>query len=97
MTSFALSPRAREDLSKIWDYASRRWGMDQADLYIRKIVSICTDLGSGRLQGRSAEAIRPGYRKYAAGSHVLFYRLNDDDKVEVIRILHQRMAVGRHF
>ena len=96
MTGFALSPRAREDLSEIWDFTAHHWGMDQADRYIRQIVSVCDGLGSGRLQGRSAEAVRAGYRKYAVGSHIIFYRLRDADKAEVIRILHQRMDVERH-
>ncbi|GLS22564.1 hypothetical protein GCM10007874_55820 [Labrys miyagiensis] len=41
------------------------------------------------------EAIRPGYLKYGVGSHFIYYRQFDAETV-VIRILHQRMDVGRH-
>ena len=44
---------------------------------------------------RSAENIRQGYRKVAVGSHVLFFRMQSG-VVEIIRILHQSMDVGRH-
>ena len=40
-----------------------------------------------------------GYRKLAAGSHTLFYRVNADDAgdvIDVARVLHQRMDVDRH-
>ena len=96
MTGFALSPRAREDLSEIWDYTAHHWGKDQADLYVRNIVAVCADLAAGRRQGRSAEAIRAGYLKCTAGSHVLFYRFSEKGEIHVIRILHHRMDVDRH-
>ncbi|HEV6967760.1 type II toxin-antitoxin system RelE/ParE family toxin [Roseateles sp.] len=94
MTGFILSPLAQNDLGGIWDYTARHWGNDQADHYVRQIVAVCADLAAGRKPGRNAEAIRPGYRKCAVGSHVLFYRIGEG--VEVIRILHQRMDVERH-
>ena len=47
------------------------------------------------LSGRSAEDIRAGYRKAAVGSHVMFYRVRAD-VVEIVRILHRNMDVGRH-
>jgi hypothetical protein len=46
--------------------------------------------------GRDCSHIRDGYRKYASGSHVLFYRLADDG-VDIVRILHERMDFGRTF
>lgn len=96
MSDFTLSPRARRDLSEIWDYTAHRWGEDQADRYVRQITAVCTDLAAGRKAGRSADAIRAGYFRCTAGSHVLFYRLGDAQGIEVIRILHQRMDVERH-
>jgi len=88
MTGFTLSPLAQNDLGGIWDYTARHWGNDQADHYVRQIVAVCTDLAAGRKPGRNAEAIRPGYRKCAEGSHVLFYRIGEG--VEVIAGLHNR-------
>lgn len=39
--------------------------------------------------------LRAGYRRYGVGSHAIFYRLAPD-RIEVVRILHQRMDAGRH-
>jgi toxin ParE1/3/4 len=46
-------------------------------------------------RGRCCDEIRPGYRKYPAGSHVLFYRLLPDG-IDIVRILHRRMDFERH-
>jgi toxin ParE1/3/4 len=42
---------------------------------------------------RDAGHVRPGYRRAAVGSHVLFFRRRADGLPEIIRILHQRMDV----
>ncbi len=47
--------------------------------------------------GRACDDVRPGYRKHAVGSHVLYYRLISGEIIDVVRILHQRMDVPRHF
>jgi len=95
MTGHALSPAARADIEEIWDYTVRHWGEAQAERYTRHIRDVCAALGDGTLSGRSAEDIRAGYRKVAVGSHVMFYRAGASG-VEIIRILHRSMDVGRH-
>jgi toxin ParE1/3/4 len=100
MTGYLLSPAAQADLEQIWDYTARNWGKDQAARYILGIRDACQALADGRRQGRPIDDIRPGYRKLAVGSHVLFYRLfyrvADAGLIDVIRILHQRMDVAAH-
>ena len=95
MVGYALSPAARADVEGIWDYTVRHWGEAQAERYTRDIRDACEALGDGTLSGRSAEDIRAGYRKAAVGSHVMFYRVRAD-VVEIVRILHRNMDVGRH-
>jgi toxin ParE1/3/4 len=96
LAGYALTPRARRDLSEIWDYSAVQWGTAQADRYIRLIASACDALATGRATGRSAEAIRAGYFRQIVGSHVLFYRARKRGGIEVVRILHQRMDLERH-
>ena len=96
MTGYLLSPAAQADLGHIWDYTARNWGQDQAARYILGIRDAFRALVDGRRQGRSIDDIRPGYRKLAVGSHVLFYRIADAGLIDVVRILHQRMDVASH-
>jgi toxin ParE1/3/4 len=46
--------------------------------------------------GRACDDIRPGYRRYAEGSHIIFYREVRSD-IEIVRVLHGRMDPDRHF
>jgi toxin ParE1/3/4 len=52
-------------------------------------------LASDPLRGRACDEIRPGYRKGHAGSHVIFYRV-EDRRIDVVRIVHRRMDFERH-
>ena len=95
MTRYRISPRARKDLSDIWDYTARQWSAEQAARYVRLIAEACGDLASRKITGRPADDIREGYRKLSVGSHVLFYR-EDGRTVIIVRVLHNRMDVTRH-
>ncbi|MCV7051681.1 type II toxin-antitoxin system RelE/ParE family toxin [Mycobacterium heidelbergense] len=93
---YLLSPAAQADLEQIWDYTYDRWGVDQADYYLRELQHAVNSIAENPGIGRACDEIRPGYRKLAAGSHTLFYQVTEDGIVDVVRILHQRMDVDRH-
>jgi toxin ParE1/3/4 len=97
VTTFRLSPAAESDLSDIWDYTTQQWDRDQADRYVLAIRDRLEGVVSGRIPTRSANDVRAGYLKCAAGSHMIFFTRSDDRTVDVIRILHQSMDVEGHF
>ena len=37
MSRYLLSPAAQADLEQIWDYTRDRWGVDQAEEYLREL------------------------------------------------------------
>ncbi|MCF8434519.1 MAG: type II toxin-antitoxin system RelE/ParE family toxin [Crocinitomicaceae bacterium] len=39
--------------------------------------------------------MRPGYRVSFVKSHILFYKIVDDQKLEIIRILHQSVNIDK--
>jgi len=41
----------------------------------------------------SCDEIRPGYRKFPRGSHVIFYRSATDCMIEIVRVLHRSMDI----
>lgn len=93
---YLLSPAAQADLEQIWDYTYDRWGVDQAEAYLRELQHAIDRAAANPRIGRTCDEIRPGYRKLAAGSHTLFYRMAAEDVIDVVRVLHQRMDVDRH-
>jgi toxin ParE1/3/4 len=95
MSRFILSPRAREDLEKIWIYSTQNWDPVQAEHYLRRIEEAVHLLAETPVRGRSCDHIRKGYRKYPVGSHILFYR-SVSHGIDVVRILHRQMDFDRH-
>ena len=92
---YVLSPRAKADIDRIWTDTANRWGLDQAESYVRQIARTLETLAVHPSIGRACPEVRVGYRKYPSGSHVVFYKSNDGG-VDVVRILHERMDFGRH-
>lgn len=40
MNGVILSPKAKSDLAKVWDYTLTEWGVDQAEKNIRELCSV---------------------------------------------------------
>ncbi len=95
MRRVRLSPKAKSDINSIWDYTYDKWGQEQAEKYVcdlwdniqllKKDLSLSCDINN----------IRVGYKKIRSGSHVVFFKVTNDD-IDVIRILHKQMDFDRH-
>lgn len=94
MKQVVYRPEADEDLEGIWAYTLERWGFDQAIEYDKDLTQRIEGLANGRTTSRPAEEVGPGLRRASAGSHVVFFR-EDAETLTVVRVLHQRMDVGR--
>jgi len=81
-------------MRSIWRYTAEHWGMDQADRYTDNISDACRALACGTKRGRPVE-VRPGYQKYLTGAHTVYY-CDRGDRLEIIRVLHNRMDVNHH-
>ncbi len=95
MSRVILSPRAKLDLSEIWDYTFLQWNGEQAEKYVRELWSAMENVASDPTKSVDIGDVRRSYRKSRAGSHVIFFKFTDDG-IDVMRILHQRMDFERH-
>lgn len=95
-SGFVLSPKAQTDLNQIWDYTMQKWGAGQAQTYIGIIRDAVHGLAAGTKPSQPIDDIRPGYRKAPAGSHVLFFKIEDTGTINIVRILHSRMDTEQH-
>ena len=95
MTEYRLSPLAEADLNDMFDYSLDRWGVRQAETYLRQIYEAVEAVAVTPKIGRSCDQIRAGYWRYPAGSHVIFFRISPYG-IDVVRILHNRMDFDRH-
>jgi toxin ParE1/3/4 len=93
--SITLSPKAQQDFIDILRYTGETWGEAQLLTYRNKINEALQVIGANPQRGRQRADLPSAYFSYTVGSHVIVYRLGVDD-VAVVRILHQRMDLGRH-
>jgi toxin ParE1/3/4 len=92
---YTLAPRAQADLEEIWQYTAKCWTIEQAETYIRQLANHFASVAERPEIGMRCQEIRPGYYKFPAGSHVLFYQITDGG-INIVRILHERMDAARH-
>ncbi len=90
---YRITAQAVSDLSQIWKYTAYKWSSEQADRYYELIINEFLYISKNLNAGKPAEHIRKGYRSLAVKSHLIYYRIADDQIPEIIRILHQRMDV----
>jgi toxin ParE1/3/4 len=97
MAEYIISEKAQADLSNIWNYTVETWSENQADRYMRLLFGELDKITLDPYHcGQSYEYVRLGYRGVRAGKHIIFYKILDNGKVRIIRILHQKMDYFRH-
>lgn len=92
---YRISKQAIDDLNDIWVYTFHKWSKEQADRYYDLIISEIAFLADNYIIGKSVEQTRKNYRITKIKSHLIFYRKVENEIVEIVRILHQRMDVKK--
>ncbi|MCP4488926.1 MAG: type II toxin-antitoxin system RelE/ParE family toxin [Gammaproteobacteria bacterium] len=81
---------------EIGRFTTGKWGKRQRDKYLKQFDEAFKLLTRQSKIGKDASDIKPGYRKYNQGSHIIFYRAGTESRIVVTRILHNNMDVERH-
>lgn len=95
MAEYRLSPAAESDLETIWINTCQEWSIKQAEHYIDRITEVFAELAQSPKIASACDHIRPGYRRYIAERHVIYFRITSYG-IAVVRILHDRMDASRH-
>ena len=90
----AISRDAARDIDRISDDTIERWGNRQARTYVATLRTDIDSLSEFAERfpfhtGRYAQL-----RKMRSGHHLIFYGVTDD-RVLIVRVLHERMDVDR--
>lgn len=96
MSGVVLSPKAKADLSEVWDYTHSEWGAEQAEKYVRELWAAMQEQTLDLTKSIDIGDVRKGYRKVRSGSHAIFFKVTSAGDVDVVRILHQKMDFARH-
>ncbi len=92
---YRISKQAINDLNDIWFYTFNNWSKEQADRYYDLIIGEIEFIADNYLVGKSAEQTRKDYRVTKIKSHLIFCKKAENETVEIIRILHQRMDIKK--
>lgn len=97
MAKYFFTNKAIEDLSNIWKYTLNSWSEQQADIYYKMLIDSCKKISQNPcLLGSKYDEIIDGLRAYQANRHVIFYLIQPDENILIVRILHQRMDYKKH-
>ncbi|MEQ8478450.1 type II toxin-antitoxin system RelE/ParE family toxin [Fulvivirga sp.] len=88
---YKISSRARLDLISIWEFTKKNWSAQQADRYFQIIVDKFLEISLNPDLGKNYDDLRINYRGIIVKSHIIFYRITNQNSIEIIRILHQHM------
>ena len=90
-----ISPAAKNDLKRIFQYGQRQWGQTQSEHYLSRIKNQLWLITQQPLMGIQRPELLKSIRSFPIDSHTLFYRIRDT-KVEIVRILHGRQDPQRY-
>ena len=91
MSKVILRQVAINDLNCIWDYTFEKWSEKQADKYYARIKMACNGIGENPDIGKEYDGISNNLLGLKSEKHIIFYQQVSDDRIEVVRILHERM------
>jgi toxin ParE1/3/4 len=91
-----VSLGAKADLREIRDFSTKRWGREQARNYIDLIIARFAWIMVNASRGARCEELLPALRRVNVRRHAIFYR-DFPDRIEISRVLHQRMDHARAF
>ncbi|MEI6068627.1 MAG: type II toxin-antitoxin system RelE/ParE family toxin [Methylococcaceae bacterium] len=94
--SYTIRKLAENDLEQIWLYTFHEWGIEQADKYIRILLSRFSWLAKNPQLGKRRNDIKPGYYCFPEGRHLIFYTITKNG-IQIIGIPHQNMDIMGHF
>ena len=95
MADYRLTNKAVEDLSKIWGYTFEVWSEKQADKYYDELISNCKEIAKNPELGKNYKGISKQLLGMKTNRHIIFYRMLENNYVEITRILHERMDLNK--
>ncbi len=93
MVEYVISEKALEDLNSIWIYTAENWSIEQADRYYNLIMDEIEFLAENFETLKDFGSVRKDYRYSKVKSHLLFCKKNEKNKIEVVRILYEKMDI----
>jgi toxin ParE1/3/4 len=93
MPEYIISDKALEDINTIWIYTAENWSVEQADRYYNLIIDEIEYIVDNLDMARDFGKIRKSYKYSKVKSHLIFFKKDKSNEIEVVRVLHERMDI----
>ena len=95
MAKYTLTNKAVKDLSDIWNYTCETWSGKQADKYYAMLMDCCKALATQPEKGKKYDEVSQRLLGQKVNQHIIFYQVESEREILVVRILHSRMDIKR--
>lgn len=86
MAKYRLSNTAKEDLIRIHQYGTQKFGARQADLYFEAFFTAFDRIAERTLAFEAVDFIKEGYRRCVSGTDTIYFRVVEQ-AVEIMTII----------
>jgi toxin ParE1/3/4 len=93
MSDYLISEKAIEDINKIWNYTAENWSLEQADRYYNLIYDEIEFIVRNFEMASDFSKIRKSYKYSKVKSHLIFFKKDKNNEIEIVRVLHERMDI----
>ncbi len=93
MAEYIISEKALDDLNNIWIHTAENWSVEQANRYYNLVVDEIEFVSENFETTKDFGSIRKDYRYSKVKSHLIFFKKIENTKIEIVRILHEKMDV----
>lgn len=95
MSAYIINKKALEDINSIWIYTAENWSIEQADRYYNLIYDEIEYIVKNFEMAIDFGKIRKSYKYSKVKSHLIFFKRDKNNEIEVIRVLHERMDIEK--
>jgi toxin ParE1/3/4 len=96
VTELIFTRPAKRDIERIAAQSDALWGPEQVDLYLLQFEQSCANVLQFPDIGVPVDYLRKAARRYQFGVHFIYYRVLENGKIRILRVLHSRMNQKDH-
>lgn len=94
--SVRLLATAQDQISEILLYTEEKWGEEQRNVYLDRLMTAIDRLASSPEAGKKRDDLSEGLRSFPVGSHLIYYWYRENLLV-IARVLHYRQQPPQDF
>lgn len=96
MGNYNLSGRAQYDLVGIYKFGKKYFGPEAAAKYLHEMELFLGELAERPELAKNASKLATSLKYYSYKAHVIFYLIENENEIFIIRILGKRMNFIEH-